>query len=85
VGVEHGHPLNRGLRRRASSIESGAITELWADTRLMKCPIWGMPLGGVGGCHHGHALALGDRIGGEGLLRQGGPDQGDHAAGGSAG
>ena len=78
LGIEHGHALDRGVAAQGFFDRERCDHRALGRNATDEVANLGNARGGVGRCHHRNPLPLGDRIGGEGLLRQGGPDQGDH-------
>ena len=76
LGVEHRHPLDGGVAPQGLGDRERRDYRALGRHSADEGADLGDPLGGVRRGHHRHTAALGDRVGGEGLLGESGADQG---------
>ena len=76
LGVEHRHALDLGVAPQGLGDRERCDHRALGRDAADEGADLGDALGGVGGGHHRHTAALGDRVCGEGLLGEGGADQG---------
>ena len=79
MGVEHRRPADLGIELQCRLDREGRHLGHRRRHPRHKWSDLGDALGGVGGSHHRDAASIGDRIHREGLLGEGGADQGHHA------